>query len=54
MNTLTYLFLTALCFSLLIQLWLTLRQRRHVAAHRSAVPEAFAERIKPGSTSESR
>ncbi len=45
MNTLTYLFLTALCFSLLIQLWLTLRQRRHVAAHRSAVPEAFAERI---------
>jgi len=45
MNTLTYIFLIALGLSLLIQLWLTLRQRRHVAAHRSAVPEAFAERI---------
>ncbi len=45
MNTLTYLFLVALSFSLLIQLWLTLRQRRHVAAHRAAVPEAFTGRI---------
>ncbi len=45
MNTLTYIFLAALCFSLLIQLWLILRQRRYVAAHRSSVPEAFAERI---------
>ncbi len=45
MNTLTYIFLTALGLSLAIQLWLTLRQRRHVAAHRARVPEAFAERI---------
>ncbi len=45
MNALTYLFLAALGLSLLIQLWLTLRQRRHVAAHRAAVPEAFAGRI---------
>jgi len=45
MNTLTYIFLIALGLSLLIQLWLTLRQRHYVAAHRSAVPEAFAERI---------
>ncbi len=45
MNTLTYIFLTALGLSLAIQLWLTLRQRRYVAAHRTRVPEAFAERI---------
>ena len=45
MNTLTYIFLTALGLSLAIQLWLTLRQRRYVAAHRARVPEAFAERI---------
>jgi len=45
MNSLTYIFLIALGLSLAIQLWLTLRQRRYVAAHRAAVPEAFAERI---------
>ncbi len=45
MNSLTYIFLTALGLSLAIQLWLTLRQRRYVAAHRANVPEAFAERI---------
>ena len=45
MNTLTYIFLIALALSLAIQLWLTLRQRRYVAAHRARVPEAFAERI---------
>ena len=45
MNTLTYIFLIALGLSLAIQLWLTLRQRRYVAAHRTRVPEAFAERI---------
>jgi len=45
MNSLTYIFLTALGLSLTIQLWLTLRQRRYVAAHRAKVPEAFAERI---------
>jgi len=45
MNTLTYIFLAALGLSLAIQLWLTLRQRSHVAAHRARVPEAFAERI---------
>ncbi len=45
MNTLTYLFLAALSLSLGVQLWLTLRQRRHVTTHRVAVPEAFAGRI---------
>ncbi len=45
MNTLTYLFFAALSLSLLVQIWLTLRQRRHVTAHRVAVPEAFAGRI---------
>ncbi len=45
MNTLTVLFLVALSLSLLIQLWLTLRQQRYVAAHRAAVPDAFAGQI---------
>ncbi len=45
MNSLTYIFLAALGLSLAIQLWLTLRQRSYVAAHRAAVPDAFAERI---------
>ena len=45
MNTLSLVFLLALGLSLGIQLWLALRQRRHVAAHRDRVPDAFAERI---------
>ena len=35
------LFLIALCAGLLTRLWLANRHRRHVAAHRDAVPAAF-------------
>jgi STE24 endopeptidase len=42
---LTALFLAALFASLGVRLWLSLRQERHVRAHRGAVPEAFAESI---------
>jgi len=39
---LTWLFAAALVLSLAIKLWLATRQMRHVAAHRNAVPPAFA------------
>lgn len=38
-------FLAALLISLSVKLWLLWRQIRHVAAHRSAVPAAFADRV---------
>ena len=38
----TLAFAAALLLSLATKLWLTTRQMRHVAAHRSAVPAAFA------------
>lgn len=38
-------FLAALLISLSLKLWLLWRQARHVAAHRQAVPPAFADRI---------
>lgn len=41
----TLLFLAAFTLTLTARLWLKLRQIRHVAAHRSAVPAAFADRI---------
>ena len=41
----TFLFLAACALTLAGRLWLTLRQIRHVAAHRAAVPGGFAERI---------
>lgn len=41
----TLVFLAALALTLAGRLWLTLRQIRHVAAHRGAVPADFAERI---------
>ncbi|GAB4058825.1 M48 family metallopeptidase [Uliginosibacterium sediminicola] len=41
----TSLFLLVLIISLTLRLWLSLRQARHVAAHRSAVPAAFASSI---------
>lgn len=41
----TFLFLAACALTLAGRLWLTLRQIRHVAAHRVAVPAGFAERI---------
>ena len=39
---LTLLFAAALVLSLAVKLWLATRQMRHVAAHRNAVPAAFA------------
>jgi STE24 endopeptidase len=41
-NLLTAAFVAALMLSLLAKLWLATRQMRHVAAHRHAVPAAFA------------
>ncbi|MDR2244697.1 MAG: M48 family metallopeptidase [Burkholderiales bacterium] len=41
----TVIFLVALLLTLVLRHWLSLRQCRHVAAHRDAVPAAFAERI---------
>ena len=41
----TLLFLAACALTFAGRLWLTLRQIRHVAAHRGAVPAGFAERI---------
>ncbi len=42
---LTELFAVALMASLLVKFWLATRQMRHVAAHRGAVPAAFARTI---------
>ncbi|MDX9990367.1 MULTISPECIES: M48 family metallopeptidase [Thiothrix] len=45
MQTFTYLFLVFLFASTLVQLYLSLRQKQHVAAHRAAVPVAFADKV---------
>ncbi len=42
---LTLVFAAALLASLLVKFWLATRQMRHVAAHRNAVPGAFAQTI---------
>ena len=44
-HTLSLLFAAALLASLGTKLWLAVRQMRHVAAHRHAVPAAFAGRV---------
>lgn len=44
LNT-TIVFALALSFSLVLKFWLAVRQIRHVAQHRNAVPTAFADRI---------
>jgi len=41
----TLVFLAALVLSVLTRLWLSVRQSRHVARHRHAVPAPFADRI---------
>ncbi len=41
-NLMTAAFVAALLLSLVTRLWLATRQMRHVAAHRNAVPAAFA------------
>lgn len=45
MQTFTIIFLVFLFVSALVQLWLSLRQKQHVSGHRSAVPEAFSDKI---------
>ena len=45
MNTFTILFISALAAATLVQLWLARRQQAYVVAHRTRVPDAFAERI---------
>jgi STE24 endopeptidase len=44
-HPLTWLFVAALLASLATNMWLATRQMRHVAAHRTAVPAAFAARV---------
>jgi STE24 endopeptidase len=44
-STLTLVFAAALLASLGVKFWLATRQMRHVAAHRNAVPPAFAATI---------
>jgi STE24 endopeptidase len=44
-NLMTAAFVAALLLSLATQLWLSTRQIRHVAAHRGAVPAAFAASV---------
>ena len=44
-STLTLVFAVALLASLGLKFWLATRQMRHVAAHREAVPDAFASTI---------
>ena len=44
-NAFTWVFLAALAIAAATRLWLSLRQIRHVRAHRSAVPGMFAEAI---------
>lgn len=45
MNDLSLAFVAALCASLLLRLWLALRQIRHVSRHRETVPAPFAQDI---------
>jgi len=45
MHIFTTIFLGFLAASVLMRLWLTQRQTRHIRAHRDTVPAAFADRI---------
>lgn len=45
MNWITLIFVTGLLLSVLLQLWLDLRQIHFVRRHRDAVPEAFRDKI---------
>ena len=45
MNWFTYLFLIALACGFLLELWLMLRHRTHVIAHRNSVPDAFTDYV---------
>lgn len=45
MQTFTVIFLAFLFASVVVQLYLSLRQKHHVAAHRGAVPAAFTDKV---------
>ncbi len=45
MHTFTILFILMLVITTAVQLWLSLRQAKHVAKNRSAVPQEFADKI---------
>lgn len=45
MNTFTIIFIIALIISYSVQFWLSNRQAAYVKSHRSAVPEAFKNRV---------
>ncbi len=45
MQTFTWIFLAALFLSTLVQFWLSIRQAKHVAKYRDAVPAEFADKI---------
>lgn len=45
MNEFTFVFVAALALMTGIELWLSLRQSRHVIAHRDQVPEAFRSQV---------
>ncbi len=45
MHTFTIIFILFLLITSGVQLWLSLRQAKHVAAHRAKVPEEFADKI---------
>jgi len=45
MNEFTVIFVVALALMTGIEIWLSLRQKRHVEANRHAVPDAFSEQI---------
>lgn len=45
MNSFTLIFLIALAICYATQFWLAKRQADHVASHRSAVPDAFKDRV---------
>ncbi len=45
MHIFTWLFIIAVVITTGVQLWLSLRQAKHVAEHRSAVPAEFSDKI---------
>ncbi len=45
MHIFTWLFIFAVVITTGVQLWLSLRQAKHVADHRSAVPAEFADKV---------
>ena len=48
-STFSFVFILALCATVALRCWLAVRQLKHVAAHREAVPTQFAGRITLGS-----